>query len=160
MKLTKEEQDQLLTDFALSAERYLMDVGCIREADNIEPSWASTDDICEAIGAAKIYWKSIRERMLEMDIPLALAYYGGYYIGKPGEQFTLLQHKKSMIRGIANSFNEDIVTFARNGKQLEDVRKFAGNKFDIALNDVPKMLRALGCPLPPQIEVSLLEAPE
>lgn len=159
-KLTPEEQEAQLTDFAYAAARYLKDVGCVREADNIEPVWASTDDICEAIGASRSLWVSVRQKMLELDIPLALAYYGGYYIGFPGDQYSLLAHKKSMIRGIANSYREDITTIARNGGTLDEVKKrgdlmLRGN-FEV--NDVPKMLRALGCPLHPQIEIALIES--
>ena len=156
-RLTIEEQERLAIDFAYAAKKYLVDVGCVREADNVEPIWASTDDICEAIGAARIMWKSIRDQMLDLGIPLALAYYGGYYIGKDGEQLTLIQHKKHMIRGVANSCQEDIKTLARNGKSLEDVMDRA-RIFGVELGDIPKMLRALGSPLSPQIEIALIEA--
>ena len=157
-RATKEEQEQLLSDFARSAESYLKEVGCIREADNVEPIWASTKDICEAIGAAQSMWYSIREKIIELGIPLSLAYFGGYYIGKDGEQATLMKHKESMIRGLARSYNDDIITMARDGRTMEEVEKYARQRLAMDLKDVPKILRALGNPLPSPLELRLIEA--
>lgn len=157
-KPTKEEQEAMYTDFAYAARVYLTETGCVREADNVEPIWATTKDICDAIGAADAAWPSVREKMISLGIPLSIAYFGGYYIGKDGEQATLFKHKESMIRGLAHSFNEDIITMARDGKTMEDVEKYACQRLAMDLKDVPKILRALGNPLPPQLELRLLEA--
>ena len=159
-EITKEQQEKLITDYAYAANKYLRDVGCKREAHNVDPIWASTDDICEAIGASRTLWPSIRNRMLELDMTLALAYFGGYYIGYEGEQATIFAHKQAMIRGIANSWNNDIRTLARNGKTMSEVKDWADKQLGMELRDIPKILRALACPLPPQIEVALIESGE
>jgi hypothetical protein len=158
MKISKEEQEQLIIDFSYAAERYMREIGCIREADNVEPVWCRTSDICEAVGAAPSIWPAIRDKMIELSIPLSLAVRGGYYIGKPGEQSTLLKHGEAQIRGIANSLHEKIIAMARDGKTMEEVAEFASTRLQMDVKDIPKYLRALSNPLPAQIEVILLEA--
>ena len=155
-RMSKESLDQLLTDFAHAAKKYLVDIGCVREADNVEPIWARTEDICEAIGAPVSMWSSIRTRILELGTPLATAPFCGYFIGKDGEQSSLLIHKRAMIRGIAYSFNEDMVALSRGGT-LEQALEMA-ERFGYSLTDSSKICRALGVPLPVQIEKMLIES--
>ena len=159
-RLTPEEQDAQLEEMAWAVKHFLTDTGCFSHADNQKPDTAIVDEICDGIGAARSIWYSIRQKMIELDIPLALQHFGGYYIGKPGDQWTLLQHKKSMIEGVANSLSEDIVTICRNGGTIDDVKErgnlMMNGQFELA--DIPKVLKALNCPLPKQIETALLEA--
>lgn len=155
--ISQEQAEQLLTDYAYGIGQYLKDVGCIREADNVLPPWASTKDMCGAVGAPVSYWASIREKMIELDIPLALANYGGYYLGDKGEQATLINHKTRMLYGIAASCNGDIMMIAKSSKTMKEVKEYAEAK-GIKLADIPKVLRVLGHPLEAQIEVLLIEA--
>ena len=157
-KRTPEQQEREMEHFAIAANKYLIDVGCIREADNVDPIWASTEDICGAIGASISMWPSVRTKMIEMGYPLSLAYFGGYYIGKDGEQSTLFKHKDAMIKGIARSFNEDVISMARDNRTMGEVEKYAQQRLAMDLRDIPKILRALGSPLPSELEVRLLEA--
>ena len=156
MKNSKEELDAMLTDYAYSTKRHLEDVGAIRRADNLEPDTVSVDDICEAIGIPDSLWSSVKERMLELGMPIALQYFGGYYIGKPGEQATIIKHSQAQILGVAKSCQNAILLQAKAGT-IEEANKWAREHWGRPLDELPKMLKALGVPLPHPLH-NLLES--
>ena len=155
-RLSKEEKDLHLKYMAEKVVEYCDLNGYIREADNVKPTGIPKKKICRAIGANQKEWPSIRDTMLKLGFPLSLISCGGFYMGKEGEQATLVKHDQRIARGLGNSIKHKLSLLGESGK-LEDAKKFSQEKLGVDLNELPKMLEALGSPLPDQLKMLLLE---
>lgn len=155
-RLTKEEKDLHLKYLAEKAAEYCEIHGNKREADNVKPTGINKKKLCKAIGAKPKEWRSIKEAMLGLGISISIIPYGGYYLGKEGEQATLVKHDQCIARGIGNSMKRKLALFGESNT-LEDAKIYSQEKLGVSLEELPKMLEALGSPLPDPLKMLLLE---
>lgn len=148
------EDGKELKNLVMDMDRHMRDGGAVRKADNVPPDCYFTwEDFHQIFEFDPVFEPSIKT--LSVDLDLGWVTLGpGTYIGLPGERVREYGKTVAYARTLGEHTRDRIMLEAKNGR-LPDLRKFSvGHGFN-TLKQLPKVLKALGAPLPDEAASAL-----
>lgn len=127
-------------------DKHLRDVGAVRVADNKAPTPVHWDTIEQAFNLDPLFRSSIQDASIELDLDW-VTLPSGVYVGAPGEKAREFAWRARYVRTTAQTLTRRIMLMGRK-KRIPDLRKYALTYGIAELRQLPKMLKALGAPLP------------